>query len=944
MRCPECGRELPDDARFCAWCGSATQPGDLFFEPLIERYLSNPRWVQRDWLAEAVRERLESVGTRFVLLTAEPGFGKTALLAQLAAAHPGWSRYFIRRDQQRPLSDVGARSFLLRVGFQLAALYPKMFTPNAVQLSVEQRVGVVQNSGRLVGAEVERIIASPFYKTVVRIQQHVEEVDGTAVGLHVKDLLLEPRSIKLADLQHMALIDPALAMQREHPERVIVILVDALDEVRYQPTDEDMLAWLTNCPELPSNVRFVLTSRPPEGSVRLLVDKQGDALVRMAIEQPDPGTAAAWAESATGDLQTYIDRLATAASVEPHLSARPGGAVSFKQQAIAKADGNIGYLDALARAIDQASAHHDEEALTALFALQTLPEDLTGLYAFFLHQVKATVGSTCVLVQQGSLPAATVPMWSAVHRPMLAVLAVAREPMTLGQIRHLGGIAASDDDVFMAKDDLLQFLDPVDNRYRLYHGTLPEFLTDPRLKEDSSTSDLFVDAQEWHSRIAGLYWSAFSQDWLGCDDVYALTHMPAHLAAAANVQWLRTLLLDYGWLQAKLDRLGVAALLADFSLDELTADKTVCCLTHALEQAVPALAVDPASCTAQLLGRLLQEDDAELQDLLARARARCARPCLLPLRASLADVSGPSTAPDALRRSVKCVAMSRDGTRAVSVSLGGTLIVWDAEHGRELHARKARGGDVFKVAVTPDGKRAVTASREDQALQVWNLESGEEVLPPLEGHRASVWAVALTPDGSRAVSGARDGNLKVWDLETHKELQPLEGHDGAVTSIAVTDDSSRAVSASRDQKLKVWDLASGKELRPTLEGHSGPIWCVDVTCDGGRAVSASYDKTLRVWDLESHTVLHPLEGHGQYVEKVAVAGERAVSASHDKTLKVWDPPDVQRLADTHGPLRHRLGHRRDLRRCPGGFSLRGRDCARLGHHQWTVHRHLPCGR
>ncbi|MGC2513114.1 MAG: hypothetical protein WA383_01235, partial [Terriglobales bacterium] len=39
--------------------------------------------------------------------------------------------------------------------------------------------------------------------------------------------------------------------------------------------------------------------------------------------------------------------------------------------------------------------------------------------------------------------------------------------------------------------------------------------------------------------------------------------------------------------------------------------------------------------------------------------------------------------------------------------------------------------------------------------------------PPrvLEGHTGWVYAVALTADGKRAVSGSRDKTLRVWDLK-----------------------------------------------------------------------------------------------------------------------------------------------------------------------------------
>jgi WD40 repeat protein len=61
--------------------------------------------------------------------------------------------------------------------------------------------------------------------------------------------------------------------------------------------------------------------------------------------------------------------------------------------------------------------------------------------------------------------------------------------------------------------------------------------------------------------------------------------------------------------------------------------------------------------------------------------------------------------------------------------------------------------------------------------------------------------VAVTPDGKQAVSASYDNTLKVWDLESGGALCSLEGHSGYVLGLAVTPDGKRAVSASSDQTL-----------------------------------------------------------------------------------------------------------------------------------------------
>jgi WD40 repeat protein len=90
---------------------------------------------------------------------------------------------------------------------------------------------------------------------------------------------------------------------------------------------------------------------------------------------------------------------------------------------------------------------------------------------------------------------------------------------------------------------------------------------------------------------------------------------------------------------------------------------------------------------------------------------------------------------------------------------------------------------------------------------VWELKSGRELLT-LEGHTGKVSAVVVTPDGRRAVSASWDGTLKVWELESGHELRTLEGHADLVNAVAVAPDGRWAISASDDNTLKVWELES----------------------------------------------------------------------------------------------------------------------------------------
>ena len=276
--------------------------GDLFFDALVEGYVDHERFLRRDWLADEVALRLEQPDCRFLLLTAEPGAGKSTFIAQLARDHH-WPAYFIRRDQRTPLGDVGGHSFLLHLGYQLAALYPELFTPEHVRIIVEQRIGSVEKEGEAIGAEADRILASPFYQRVVQVRQEVERNQGRVTGLRVGEWVVDPRLLPLQDLQFMALFDPAEVLLKRDPAARLVILVDALDELRYHGGQHTLLSWLTHAPALPDNVRLVLTACPPApgGSIDLFCRKQAPFLDRLELDLGD--------DNMLRDVQIYVSNL-----------------------------------------------------------------------------------------------------------------------------------------------------------------------------------------------------------------------------------------------------------------------------------------------------------------------------------------------------------------------------------------------------------------------------------------------------------------------------------------------------------------------------------------------------------------------------------------------------------------------------------------------------------
>ena len=199
------------------------------------------------------------------------------------------------------------------------------------------------------------------------------------------------------------------------------------------------------------------------------------------------------------------------------------------------------------------------------------------------------------------------------------------------------------------------------------------------------------------------------------------------------------------------------------------------------------------------------------------------------------------------------------------------------------------GGTIKGLLKVLTGHRLSRSTNTDEALQTEYLKFRQLIF--LREQSALITQVAVSPDGKRIVSGSRDKTLRLWDADTGLALgQPLTGHSDSVESVAFSPDGKRIVSGSDDTTLRLWNANTGQPVGKPLDGHSNWVFSVAVSPDGKRIVSGSNDTTLRLWDAETgQPVGQPLAGHSAGVNSVAFSrdGKRIVSGSGDKTLRLW---------------------------------------------------------
>ncbi|OOP65306.1 hypothetical protein BMF89_00200 [Arthrobacter sp. SRS-W-1-2016] len=517
-------------------------------------------------------------------------------------------------------------------------------------------------------------------------------------------------------------------------------------------------------------------------------------------------------------------------------------------------------------------AEDSNDATATLRDLKEQPAGFTGYLERWWQELKRVAGDVPV-------------------QKLLAVLAAAEGPLTRTDLEAIlpelfrGWVGDTFDDEVLPK--IRRMVSGSDTMgYAFSHPRLRHHLLTPKHIPKGDVSNARRD-------LLGL-----CRHWKDQNSLYALAHYPSHLAELEPSD-LPHLYSDAAYLEAAVRSLGI--------------DRVIGTLKKVLSNDLPRdLQYDLQRCL-----RPLERESHRLRDVSLLATpgyaarqlglqalasgwerlAESAHHYLLSLPSGqLIPVWSTNKISQALVRTleghsglVDVVAITGDGSRAVTAGNDRTARIWDLTTGTELHTLGAKTGWnwVNAVAITPDGTRAVTASS-DHTARIWELTTATE-LHKFKGHNGAVNAVAITADGTRAVTASSDHTARIWDLATATELHTFKGHKGTVNAVAITADGTRAVTASSDETARIWDLATGVELH-TLKGHAGWVDAVAITPDGTRAITAGNDRTARMWDMASGVELHTLKGHKDVVNAVAITadGTRAVTAGNDGTARLWD--------------------------------------------------------
>ncbi|KAJ3200296.1 Notchless protein 1 [Entophlyctis luteolus] len=222
---------------------------------------------------------------------------------------------------------------------------------------------------------------------------------------------------------------------------------------------------------------------------------------------------------------------------------------------------------------------------------------------------------------------------------------------------------------------------------------------------------------------------------------------------------------------------------------------------------------------------------------------------------------------------------------------------------------KELSSSIHEDIIVNQGKSAeemIVISYSPQA--VFKVRTVTRCSSSLNGHTEAVLIVCFSPDGSMLATGSGDTTIRIWDLNTETPKFTLQGHTNWVQMLAWSPDAKMLASGSMDKTVRLWDPKTGKALGDALKSHSqlitGISWePMHRNAQCSRFATSSKDSSIKVWNALTRQVLFTMTSHTAPATCVKWGGAGFIySASRDKTVRVWNAADgkLVRVLEGHG--------------------------------------------
>lgn len=145
------------------------------------------------------------------------------------------------------------------------------------------------------------------------------------------------------------------------------------------------------------------------------------------------------------------------------------------------------------------------------------------------------------------------------------------------------------------------------------------------------------------------------------------------------------------------------------------------------------------------------------------------------------------------RRTAEALAVLQSGVPD-SARLWGLLLKTVTKKSCQVESRSVRTAHSWAMSAL------------ENSVTLWIFKSNRTIPPALYGHTQTIASVAFRRDGKALASGSADGDIRLWDVETHELLGTLGAQQKAIKSVVFNPQRGILASVGEDDSIVFWEV------------------------------------------------------------------------------------------------------------------------------------------
>lgn len=243
---------------------------------------------------------------------------------------------------------------------------------------------------------------------------------------------------------------------------------------------------------------------------------------------------------------------------------------------------------------------------------------------------------------------------------------------------------------------------------------------------------------------------------------------------------------------------------------------------------------------------------------------------------------------------IHCVAISPDGKRALTGSSEKPYIFWETETGEIISSSEKENSPPDFAQFNPNGSflwsiniAGVFFGLEPDSW-LWEVKTGSQIRDP----DLSYGLPLFSPDGDFAVwidSNNRGELLELSNGRIVKKFDSIQVASEFPSSVAFSPSGGTVLHGETDGSVILLETKTGNEIR-TFTGLHKEITAVAFSPTGNTVLAGDAGGALKLWETETGQEIRAFEETTKKMELVSFIhrGEYIISYHNNKTYRIWD--------------------------------------------------------